>query len=247
MLPLGTVEGPELVVGLVGRIGLDTRVIANLVKDLLSAYSYKVEHLKVTALILKSIGSATVDHPIECYYTSRIEACNKLRELSGRNDVPGPFLAMTAILAKSEQLALQRDADALQKRVAYIVDQIKRPGKRQSYCVKYIGISSFKSPAMLRETFGAAPGWKIANHTQRPARGKLVVRRWLKLIGRDDAEKDERNGQRVRDAFPLADIVINPYRDKTAFEEWKSLLRDILRLPYAIPNARRVWHGDGLR
>ena len=125
----------------------------------------------------------------------------------------------------------------LEKRVAYIVDQIKRPEETELLRQVYRDFS-FKSPAMLREIRERRLAGKIANsHPENPREEnwRFTV---AQLIGRDDAEEDQPNGQRVRDAFPLADIVINASQDKTAFEELKSLLRDILRLPYAIPNAR---------
>ena len=39
MLPLGTIESPEIVIGLVGRIGLDTRLVSEKIKSVLSTYS----------------------------------------------------------------------------------------------------------------------------------------------------------------------------------------------------------------
>jgi hypothetical protein len=51
MLPLGTIEGPELVIALVGRIGLNTRLVAEKVADVLSQYNYKSLPVKLSSLL----------------------------------------------------------------------------------------------------------------------------------------------------------------------------------------------------
>ncbi|MGD0211270.1 MAG: hypothetical protein ABSC14_09875 [Desulfomonilia bacterium] len=95
MLPLGTIESPEIVIGLVGRIGLDTRLVSEKIKSVLSTYSYETKILKVTSLLPKLKALPTIiDHPLEEYYKTRIAACNKLREISERNDI----LACLAII-----------------------------------------------------------------------------------------------------------------------------------------------------
>ena len=88
MLPLGTVDGPEIVIGLVGRIGLDTRMGSDNIKSVLSTYNYETKVIKVTSLVPKLTSiPEIVDYPQEEYYNTRISACNKLREIAGRNDI----------------------------------------------------------------------------------------------------------------------------------------------------------------
>jgi hypothetical protein len=60
MLPLGTIESPEIVIGLVGRIGLDTRLVSEKIKSVLSTYSYETKILKVTSLLPKLKALPTI-------------------------------------------------------------------------------------------------------------------------------------------------------------------------------------------
>ncbi len=217
MLPLGTVANPELVVGLVGRIGLDTRFVSEKIALVLSDYDYKTKIIKITSLVptLPSIPPLK-DHPLEKYYDSRIIACNRLREISGRNDI----LSCLAI-AKIRELRGENtgNQDSPLKRVAYIIDQIKRPEEtsllRQVYRDFYIQISCH-APRSVRERRLAN---RIASSHPENPREEIWRAAAAQLIGRDDSEEDEEAGQRVRDAFPLADVIVNASDETTLTNE----------------------------
>src|SRR4051812_37877771 len=99
MLPLGSVVSPELVIGLVGRIVLDTRLVSRVIREILAQYHYKVHHIKVTSSVPKLEQlPENKDPPLEDCHDSRIPACNKPREISGRND-PLACPAVTEIRA----------------------------------------------------------------------------------------------------------------------------------------------------
>jgi len=208
MFPLGTIANPELVIGLVGRIGLDTRLVSEKVAAVLADHDYEVRRIKVTSLLpdLPQLPKLE-DHPLEQYYLTRIAACNKLRELAERNDI----LACLAIL-KIRDLRAEAPGghyDTPLKRVAYIVDQIKRPEEtallRQVYRDLFVQISCH-APRDVRERRLAH---KIASSHPDNPREENWRATAAKLIGQDDAEEDEKTGQRVREAFPLADVIVN--------------------------------------
>ena len=210
MLPLGTIESPEIVIGLVGRIGLDTRLVSEKIKSVLSTYSYETKIIKVTSLLPKLKALPTIiDHPLEEYYKTRIAACNKLREISERNDI----LACLAIIRIRELRGEKGDRDSPLKRVAYIVDQIKRPEEtellRQVYRDFFIQVSCH-APRDVRERILAH---KISNSHPENSREENWRATAAQLIGRDDAEEEEKAGQRVREAFPLADVIVNASAD----------------------------------
>jgi hypothetical protein len=167
MLPLGTVANPELVIGLVGRIGLDTRLVSEKIALVLSDYNYQTKIIKVTSLVptLSSIPPLK-EHPLEKYYDSRILACNKLRQISGRNDILSCLAIAKIRECRNKEVG---DQDSPLKRVAYIIDQIKRPEEtallRQVYRDFYIQISCH-APRSVRERRLAN---KIANsHPENP-------------------------------------------------------------------------------
>jgi deoxycytidylate deaminase len=208
MLPLGTVANPEIVIGLLGRIGLDTRLVSEKISKVLSDYDYDIKVIKVTSLVptLPQLPKIE-DHPLEIYYDTRIRACNRLRESSERNDI----LACLAIMRIRDLRGEKNggDQDSPLRRVAYIIDQIKRPEEtallRQIYRDFYIQISCH-APRDVRERRLAN---KIANSHPENPREENWRATAAKLIGRDDSEEEEETGQRVRDAFPLADVIVN--------------------------------------
>lgn len=208
MFPLGTIANPELIIGLVGRMGLDTRLVGAKIEAALKDYDYEVKRIKVTSLLpdLKDLPKLE-DHPLEQYYQSRIEACNKLREIAERNDV----LACLAILRIRD---LRKEtpgggADVPLKRVAYIIDQLKRPEEiaflRQVYRDLFVQISCH-APRDVRERRLAH---KISSSHPDNPREENWRATAAELIGQDDAEEDVSTGQRVRDAFPMADVIVN--------------------------------------
>lgn len=208
MLPLGAISNPELVIGLVGRIGLDTRLVSRTIASVLAEFGYEIIPIKVTALLpdLPQLP-ALIDHPLEKYYESRIDACNRLREIAGRNDI----LACLAVM-KIRDLRAEVDggtADVPRPRVAYIVDQIKRPEEtallRQIYRDFYVQISCH-APRDIRERRLAH---KIASSHPDNPREEVWRATAAQLIGKDDSEEDKKAGQRVREAFPLADVIVN--------------------------------------
>lgn len=217
MLPLGTAADPELIIGLVGRIGLDTRLVAKVITGILKTYRYRVEHIKATSLLpaLDQLPKIE-DHPQEEYYSTRIDACNKLREISRHNDI----LACLAMLRIRELRAeASGSPDSPASRTAYIVDQIKRPEEtallRQVYRDGFIQISCH-APKEIREKRLAH---KISvSHPENPREENWRAKA-AELIGRDDSEEDEPAGQRVRDAFPLADVIVNASDERVLEDE----------------------------
>jgi cytidine deaminase len=140
-----------------------------------------------------------------------------LREISDRNDI----LACLAIIRIRELRGegAGGDQDSPLPRVAYIVDQIKRPEEtallRQVYRDLYIQISCH-APREVRERRLAH---KIAaSHAENPREENWRATA-AQLIGRDDAEEDQKSGQRVREVFPLADVIVNATEEAFLAEE----------------------------
>ena len=163
---------------------------------------------EVTSLIPKLNQLPEVkDFPLEAYIETRIDACNKLREIFDRNDI----LACLAVIRIRELRAEvgEGNEDAPLERTAYIIDQIKRPEElallRQIYRGLYIQLSCH-APREVRERRLAH---KIAaSHPENPREENWRTKA-ASLIGRDDAEEDKPAGQRVREAFPLADLIVD--------------------------------------
>ena len=116
----------ELVVGIVGRIGVDTKSVFSWAQRALHALHYKSHRVKMTEFLKTKTFDFELDvSSVEARYDSYIEACNSIRERAKRND----FFVSYAIekIIEFRQKQSGNSADVPAQRTAYIIDQIKRP------------------------------------------------------------------------------------------------------------------------
>jgi len=206
MLP--TLEAPELVFGLCSPIGTDNVQVVDLIKKELLTFYYKPHRFKVTDLMkaIKLKNYDLVETPIEKRYDAYIRYANRLREVSENPNV----LAMLCCAAiRGHRRKTAKTADKYLPSTAYIFDQFKRREEvealRQVYGKLFISVSIYSD----RETRLQRLSQKIsADHS-----GARVTAEELNaasaLITRDENEEGVAHGQRLRDAFPLADLFIN--------------------------------------
>lgn len=199
-------KNAELIVGLVARMGVDTSGIVPSISDELDRYGYKVHIIRVTDLIRNFEEKLGLDES-NTYnrYKSYIKACNKLRREIG--DAVMADLAITDIRSKREQET--NDPSNTTTRIAYIINQIKRPEEserfRKVFGEHYVQISCHADESVrisrLQSRIAADnPGNPKGYHWDLQAR---------ELVFMDETEENEENGQRVRQVFPLSDIIIN--------------------------------------
>lgn len=133
-----------------------------------------------------------------------IEACNKLR--ADVDDAVMSALAMTEIVSKRKASG---QPDNIQKRNAFIVNQIKRPEEfehlRKVYGEHYVQISCHADEDVRIERLIS----RIADdHPEDPKSSTWDIKA-RELVHTDESEEDEKNGQRVRQVFPLSDVIID--------------------------------------
>ncbi len=145
-------------------------------------------------------------------YKSRISACNTIRKISKRNDV---FMAYVIERINFARQSKTGNAEVPASRVAYIVDQLKRPEEaetlRSIYGNQFI-LVSFHLPIDTRQERLAS---RIAGrHADEPRRDQ-----WNsvadELIKQDEKEADKRYGQRVSDVFPQADLIVDASNEQS--------------------------------
>ena len=144
-------------------------------------------------------------HYVESF-KQRIEYANKVRELVGRNDALA-ILAISAI----RQFRVERggnEKEPLQKQ-AYVIRQFKRPEEvkllRSVYGKQFVQISIHapESYRIMRIESKELESWRGLG-SEVNARNAAYA-----LVKQDEMEAKEGFGQNVRDAFPLADVVID--------------------------------------
>ena len=200
-------KGPELVFGLVGPIGTDMKLVSRVLGEELRKVDYKAIPIHVTDL-LKDFDTdfGLEETPLEKRYATYIDAGNKFREQIDRKDAFALF-AVAAI--RNKRVTLTNDRNAPASRCAYILNQFKRPEEietlRQIYGRGFIQVSAYCSKQKRLESLTK----RISQSHYRDKRDDAYRGTAHDLIVRDDDEEDNPFGQRVRYAFPLADVVIN--------------------------------------
>lgn len=216
----------ELFIGLVARMGVDTRFVSERIGEILNDYDYNVVEIKLSdALSEIPRFSALPQTPLEARYKSYITACNEVRSTTGVQAGMARFAISQVIQARKEQAAKQgegqeaanseassaneNDRDAALKRTAYIFNQLKNRHEseflRSVYGEHYVQISAH-ADYQHRENMLAK---KIASeHFENPRADQWRTAAG-ELLDVDNAQEQEEFGQRVRDVFPMSDVVVN--------------------------------------
>lgn len=204
----------ELIIGVVGRMGVDTKAVYQWIAETLHSLHYTSHHIKVTDFLkTKDFPCINLtEKPIEARYESYIEACNKIREISQLNE----FFVSYAVESIRTIRKYHGSPDEALPRNAYVIDQIKRPEEvnalRRIYGKQFILISCH----IPRDVRRAKLSSKIAvGHASAP-KSKEWESVADNLIERDDKESSKPFGQRVGDVIPLGDLIINAEGKETA-------------------------------
>lgn len=230
MLP--TIPYPELVIAICSPIGTNNERIMELVTEALSGFGYQTHKIKATGLMrrIKLKGLEIDEHDVGTRYDTSIKYANKLRDLFGMQ-------YLLAILCVAAIRAYRRNengkSDATLNKTAFLIDQLKRPEEieafRQIYGPSFIPISIFSRKDKRLQAL-------IHRFTRDRSHAKQeeVDRRDAEnLIERDAEEKIVPSGQRLRDAFALADVFL----DSDTFDNAES---QINRFFYALFGSNRM-------
>jgi cytidine deaminase len=211
---LKRIQHPEIFIGIVAPIGVDTKFIVGEISRSLKAVGYNAMHIKLTELMLSVPTTVNLDQsPPEARYNTHIKYANEVRELfsnTGEDQKDGnAALAMLTVagIREARKQITGSELDPAEKQ-AYILDQFKRPEEvkliRKVYGRLFMLFSIHSSTANRR---------KVLKRKIRAAHGDRskvnVVTVVEDLIARDQHEERVLYGQRVRETFPLADVVID--------------------------------------
>lgn len=212
---------PELVFGICGAIGVDIDQITLAVSHALQDVGYTSHNIKVTDELYAFKGDEPPKAGSQGYYenvTGKIEYSN-----SARQDANDPALlsriAVRAISLKREQICdelelVGTDEDPpVPEKQAYIVHQIKRQEEvfllREVYGKKFVLISAYASEeerkSLIAKKIKRNAHTLSSDHDIRCQADYLVER---------DADEGAPYGQRVREAFHLADLFIDGIQKK---------------------------------
>lgn len=227
-------DEPELIIGVVAPLGVDTTRAAQAIFNELKRYGYEAVEAKLTASVkeLERFSELTFDDTVD-RYKRLIDACDDVRVITKLNDIMARF-AVSQISDSRRQRAANSNPT---RRRAYIVNQLKRKEEtdllRSVYGENYVQISFYSNP----EDRAARLADKIADdHPEKPrAEDWQTEARYL--IDLDSAEEDKLEGQRVRDVFPLSDVVIDASKPRDLTSQLERFFRLIYGDPRVTPTA----------
>lgn len=210
---LVNLERPELFIAIVSPIGVDSNSVLQAIHSSMEEVGYKTSHIKVTSLI-KDIptGIKLEETPLEKRYESYIAFANRVRELFNirKDKVAGnDSLAMLVVGAIMKARAAHTGSETKPCHArAYILDQFKRPEEiallRKLYGRLFVQISVHATKDTRRENLK-----RLIKASHSDGGGTDYSAEAEALIRQDLSEEDVPHGQRVRDAFPMADVIVD--------------------------------------
>lgn len=207
--PLVPKPFPEVVIGLVGPVGIDLDPIVDALVRSLEAVEYKSNQIRLSAQIAKFFSVDFDTLPENERIEKLMNEGTKLRENGRRGDA-------VALLAIAEiRRVRSQEFDGSTERNAFILRSLKHPHEvetlRAVYGKGFFLISAY-APRDARVTAMADKVTKSQHGNPNHAREKAEA-----IVERDEQEENKDLGQDVKDAFPLADLFLDA-RDKNSFE-----------------------------
>lgn len=218
---------PEIVVGLVGAVGTDLYLVAELTGTILRTFDYWVADVISLSKLLNDIvrEEPLPEEPREAYIDTRMTAGNELR----RQLDSGEALAQFAIAEIMRRRQMVQNEQGLPREkppeaVAYILRSLKHQDEitllREIYGERFVCISAH---APREERIKRLAGVIADSHgsTDRHEYDAEATR----LAQRDEAEEDDEFGQDVRGTFPKADFFIDASHRTVANGQLERCLR----------------------
>lgn len=199
---------PELVFGLVGPLGTDLGMVAQVLQDELAQVRYASEAHRLSHLmrdLSREPWSKLQDGPRDETIEAHMTAGNELRQTLERNDA----VAMLGVLAIAELRRLKAGSEHTpMPRFAHILNSLKRPEEvrvlRKIYGPSMIVLAAYAPrPKRLNDLARQIAESRFSNQI-----GEHLTEA-ERLLRRDESEIGTEYGQNVEETFPVADIVIN--------------------------------------
>jgi deoxycytidylate deaminase len=201
------VDNPEIVIGLVGPIGVDLNAIIGYLQEALDKVQYRSEVIHITRVMEDILPQVKVDETsYGNRYRSLIKQADQVRR-GVKNHAALACLAISEIRRVREKVnEVGQDQPALN--TAFIIRQLKREEEinllREVYGRKFIQVSVFSDKEerrrqLIKKIKGYGTGIIEEDDAEKEA---------IDLIAQDHNEVDEAYGQRVSDVFHLGDIFV---------------------------------------
>ena len=244
---------PEILVGLVGAVGTDLYLVADLVSAIVRGFGYHVEAVVSLSASLNDVvrSDPLPKTPREAYIDARMDAGNELRRRLGQGDALAQ-LAVAEVMRRRRSIQDAAGAPHEQppEAVAYILRSLKHQDEvallREIYRERFVCISAH---APRDERIKRLAGDIADSH------GSTDRHDWdaeaTRLAQRDEAEEEDEYGQDVRGTFPKADFFVDASHRTVAGQQLERCLRSWFGDPFASPTPEEFGmfhaHAAGVR
>lgn len=208
-------DWPELVLGLVGPIGVNMSIVEQKLKEALISVGYNPQSIRLTSLMPKiAIDGAAIANgsdPVS-HYKSRINYANEVRRKCD-NDAALAALAVDEIRNIRELYwrKLDQPENSQNRPIeknAYILRQLKRSEEiaflRKIYGRKFIQISVHSNEKERKKNLERDIALNNADLTPSACAEAAET-----LVATDMNERSDRHGQRIEEVFHLGDAFIS--------------------------------------
>jgi len=236
-------DGPELVIGLVGPVGAQLSAVISMIQKELKNVCYDAEIIRLSSLLhqldlfsklpKKSDGISEYSR-----IRKHMKAGTKLRTKTNKGDIMA-FLSISEIrrrrAKRNKKNGIKQNASRMpSRRTAYILRSLKHPDEvstlRDVYGDSFIAISIY-SPRECRVTYLA----DIISRSEQGFNVNKYRQKAEKLIDIDESEENNKLGQDVSDAFPLADLFIDVRNPRKLKSSIKRFFQAFFGYPYHTP------------
>jgi len=208
------VDGPELIIGLVGAVGTDLQMVTDALISALDEFAYRSEVVRLSELLHEVDWELNLPaRPIDEHIESHMDAGDALRETWANGDALA-LLCLSEIADRREKQGSAPDRPL--SRTAFILRSFKHPEEiermRSVYGDRFLLLAAY-SP---REVRAHILSERIAaeHNSMQPTE---FLDDAYRLMQRDEAEDDRPLGQNVRDTFHLADVFVDA-RDRQSLD-----------------------------
>jgi deoxycytidylate deaminase len=217
-------EWPELVIGLVGPVGVNMDLVQRKLGDVLKAVGYVPHDIHITKLMSAvEIEGQTLEETSDrvLHYKSRIKYANEVRKKC-ENDAALAALAIDRIrdIRREHWAAREYEGDKAQlpiERAAYVVRQLKREEEvkllRRVYGRKFIQISVQSSQKERTKSLERSIAQSSPDLTP-----QQCIEAAKELVALDMFERTDPHGQRIDEVFHLGDAFIHGKNEETIRE-----------------------------
>lgn len=204
---ISKIANPEIVIGLVGPIGVNLDAVIEQISTQLHIVGYKAEHIKITTMLQEPPFNVKIsDDSFTNRYLSLIAAADKVCMQYGSAD----FLARLAIarireIRKSVTGAYSKPALGR----AYIIRQLKREAEvdlfKKVYGRKFILVSVYLNEKDRRDAIVK----KISEFAPSTSTDEDNLKEAIALMSKDAQEENEVHGQEVSLIFHKGDVFVD--------------------------------------